>query len=147
MKLTGIAGALVMLATTLAACGGNDETKLEHQVRTFLEGKQRYQTVLGVPDDAVLDRITCGKSGRFAVTACEMTFDGVGTERYLVDTASRGGFAFEHCLGGLHGGGFVTGVMAPMTPNGAGSMRTRPWSVPSVPYSPEAAAISLREAK
>ena len=24
--------------------------------------------------------------------------------------------------------GFVTGVIAPMTPNGAGSMRTRPWS-------------------
>lgn len=109
MKLGGIAGALVMLVLTLAACGGHGETKLEGQVRTYLEANQGYHLhrILGAPDDARLEALMCGKPGSFAVIACRISVAGMGTERFIVQRTAGRGFAFQRCPGGINGGGEI----------------------------------------
>jgi hypothetical protein len=105
VSLARITGALVMLVPMLAACSGHDETELERQVRTYLEANRDYHAILGAPDNVPLNGLTCGKPGRFAAIACEITLGGVGTERYLVGRTPGNGFAFNSCARGIISGG------------------------------------------
>jgi hypothetical protein len=114
MKHAGIAGALVMLALTLASCGGRDETALERQVRTYLESNQRYHLILGVPDDARLGPLMCGQPGTLAVIACEITIRGAGAERYIVERGPGPAFAFRRCPVGTNGFGEIDLCSAPI---------------------------------
>jgi len=103
MTLASIAGALVMLVPCLVGCGGNDETQLEPDVRSYLESNQRRDRVLAVPDNVRLGDLACGKVGPLDLLACEITVSGARGGRYLVVRTARGTFAV-HREGAIPGG-------------------------------------------
>jgi hypothetical protein len=47
MRLAGIAGLMAMLVFALPAAAGRDETKLEHQVRAYLQSSGRTEISRG----------------------------------------------------------------------------------------------------
>jgi len=93
MRLAGIAGLVAMPVFALPASAGRDETALEHQVRTYLEPHQRYQQMFGLPDDARLGRVICGRAGRDDELVCVMT----GSGRCLLTRAPHHTFYFYGC--------------------------------------------------
>jgi len=93
MRLAGIAGLVAMLVFVLPASAGFDETALERQVRTYLEPNQRYQQMFGLPDDASLGRVFCGRAGLKDDLTCLIT----GSGRYLVTRAPHRAFYFYPC--------------------------------------------------
>ena len=87
MRLAGVAGAIVMLVPCLVGCGGSDETTPEQDMRS------QIRRALGLPDDARLGSLECGKVVPLDMLACETTVEGARGGRYLVVRTARGIFA------------------------------------------------------
>ena len=110
MRLAGSAGLVAVLAVLPAASGGRNETKLEREVRMYLESNQRYHQLLGVPDSARLGGITCGRARHVNVLECEISVPGEietwtgRSARFLVFRMRHRAFALHACPGGVSSG-------------------------------------------
>jgi hypothetical protein len=107
MKLVGIAGLMAMLVFALPAAAGRDQTKLEHQVRSYLETSGRYHQLFGAPDDARLGTLTCGRAGRADDLMCAIPIGERGGGRFFVSRAPAGDFDFRACRYDTRGYSYV----------------------------------------
>ena len=107
MKVAGIAGLMAMLVFALPAAAGRDETKLEHQVRAYLEAGGRYQQLFGEPDDARLGTVTCGRAGQADDLMCAFPIGERGGGRFFVSRTSAGEFDLRACRYDTRGNSYV----------------------------------------
>jgi hypothetical protein len=96
MRLTALAGAL-LLVVSVCGCRGSDESKLESQVRTFMETNKRYPNF-----DAEVKRINCEQLEGVRSMACEIDFEDAPAKRWAVDRKRSGDFHFRACIPYLH---------------------------------------------
>jgi hypothetical protein len=106
MKRWLLVGLLPLVVPVLCGCGGQEDTKLERQVRVYIKAQQRYNEVLkNMPYDGELKTLNCrqiegaGSIGEGAGSiACEIDFRGAPTRRWAVKHERNGKFHFRPCL-------------------------------------------------
>jgi len=96
MRLAVLAGAL-LLVISVCACRGSDESKLESEMRTFMETNKRYPNF-----DAEVKRIDCKKLEGVRSLACEIDFQDAPARRWAVDRNRSGDFHFRACIPYIH---------------------------------------------
>ena len=104
MRLAVLAGAL-LLVVSVCACRGSDESKMEGQMRTFMETNKRYPNF-----DADVKRVECKQldsrrrldAASSDVFACEIDFQDAPAKRWAVARNRSGDFHFRACIPYIH---------------------------------------------